>query len=211
VFASSNKTFSLRVQVSAILVCFALIALVLPERQRTANELKPSEMIPLLDDPGRFLTCDQVARFVVDEDTSVQLLDIREPKDYLVSSIPGAINIPFRDILNPDWFGYLDSGNKRVILYSSGDVLSSQAQLLCTQAGFSNIFIMKGGLNQWNTLIMRSEFTGERISAAENALFETRYRARDFFTTMNSLPDSLKTSYLSVKRKKEAELVGGCE
>lgn len=210
-FASSNKTFSLRVQVSAILVCFALIALVLPERQRTANELKPSEMIPLLDDPGRFLTCDQVARFVVDEDTSVQLLDIREPKDYLVSSIPGAINIPFRDILNPDWFGYLDSGNKRVILYSSGDVLSSQAQLLCTQAGFSNIFIMKGGLNQWNTLIMRSEFTGERISAAENALFETRYRARDFFTTMNSLPDSLKTSYLSVKRKKEAELVGGCE
>jgi len=208
---NSHNKFSLRTQLSAILICFAVIAWILPERQRTANELKPSEMIPYLDDPGRFLTCDQVARMVVDEDPSVQLLDIREPGDYLLASIPGAINIPFRDILNPDWSGYLDDKDKKVILYSNGDILASQAWMLCVQSGYDDIFIMKGGLDQWSKVIMGSEFTGERISAADNALYETRYRAREFFTTMNSLPDSLKTIYLSVKRKEEAELVGGCE
>jgi hypothetical protein len=70
---------------------------------------------------------------------------------------------------------------------------------------------MEGGMEEWHELIMKSEFSGERISASENAIFETRYRARDFFITMNSLPDSLKNVYLTVKRKEEAELTGGCE
>ena len=209
--AESHNKFSLRIQVSAILISFALLALILPDKQRTANELKPSEMISVLNDPGRLLSCDQVARFVVDENPSVQLLDIRDPDDYLAASIPGAINIPFRDILNPDWSGYLDDPEKTVILYASGDILASEALMLCTQAGYRDIYRMKGGLDGWNELIMRSEFTGGRISAAENALFETRFRARDYFTTMNSLPDSLKTIYLSAKRKQEADLVGGCE
>jgi rhodanese-related sulfurtransferase len=209
--ANSHTKFSLRTQISVVLICFAIIAWVLPERHRSANELKPSEMIPYLNETEGFLTCDQVARIVVEEDPSVQLLDIREPDDYLKASIPGAINIPFSDILNPDWSGYLDDEEKEVILYSDGDILASQARLLCIQSGYDEIYFMKGGLDQWEEIIMGSEFTGERISAAENALFETRYRARDYFTTMNSLPDSLKTIYLSVKRKNEAELVGGCE
>jgi hypothetical protein len=58
---------------------------------------------------------------------------------------------------------------------------------------------------------MESNFSGDRITAAENAIFEVRYRARDFFNRMNSLPDSLKLAFLEVKRQKEAELVGGCE
>jgi hypothetical protein len=71
--------------------------------------------------------------------------------------------------------------------------------------------IMKGGMNEWYRVVMESTFSGGRISAAENAIFEARYRARDFFTRMNSLPDSMKTAFLQVKRMKEAELIGGCE
>ena len=37
---------------------------------------------------------------------------------------------------------------------------------------------MKGGLNEWFNTVMNSSFTGERISARENALFETRTRAK---------------------------------
>ncbi len=70
---------------------------------------------------------------------------------------------------------------------------------------------MMGGMNEWYREVMESTFKGERISADENATFEVRYRARDFFNRMNSMPDSLKTAFLEVKRKKEAELVGGCE
>ncbi len=201
----------MRVQVSILLIGFAALALVMPDRHRSANERKPSEMLQVMNLPDRYIPVDQVARHVVMEDTSILLVDIREPEAYLSARIPGAINIPFGDILNPDWAGYLDDPSRTTVLYSNGDLLASQAWMLCVQVGYDNLLVMRGGMNAWFEVVMESEFSGNRISAAENALFEVRYRARDFFIRMNSLPDSLKTVFLEIKRKEEAELTGGCE
>ncbi|MFC2115848.1 rhodanese-like domain-containing protein [Bacteroidota bacterium] len=206
-----NQKISFRVQVSILLVCFAALALIMPDKHRSVSELRPSEMILKFNNTDMFLSCDQIARSLVYEDTSLQLVDIRDSLEYISSHIPGAINIPFRDIINPDWSGYLDDPGKTAVLYENNNVMASEAWMLCTQLGYHNVTIMKGGMNKWYEEVMKSEFSGERITAAENALFEVRYRARDFFTTMNSLPDSLKIAYLQVKKKKEAELVGGCE
>jgi rhodanese-related sulfurtransferase len=206
-----NSKLPLRAQVWILLVGFAALALIMPDRHRSASELKPSEMIHRMNRSGRTLSPDQVARYVISEDTSILLIDIREPEAYLASHIPGAVNIPLRDILNPDWAGYLDDPEVTVVLYSNGDLLASEAWMMCVQKGTPDPKVMKGGMNGWFETIMESEFSGGRISAAENALFEVRYRARDFFTQMNSLPDSLKTAFLEIKRKKEAELTGGCE
>ncbi len=207
---NQNK-IPLRIQVSILLVCFALLALILPDKHRSASELKPSEMITLMNRGDRFLTCDQVARMMVYEDSTIQLVDIRGPEQYISAHIPGAINIPFEDIVNPDWAGYLDDPSRNAVLCANDDLHASEAWMMCTQMGYRDVRIMAGGMHAWFEIIMESEFTGERITAAENALFETRYRARDYFTTMNSLPDSLKTAFLDIKRKKEEALVGGCE
>ena len=39
---------------------------------------------------------------------------------------------------------------------------------------------MKGGLNEWFNTVMNSNFTGDRISARENALFETRTKQENY-------------------------------
>jgi hypothetical protein len=70
---------------------------------------------------------------------------------------------------------------------------------------------MKGGLNEWFNTVMNSNFTGERISARENALFETRTRAKKSFNEMNSLPDSLKLKFILSKHIAVKKLDGGCE
>ena len=70
---------------------------------------------------------------------------------------------------------------------------------------------MKGGLNEWFDKVMYSKFSGDIISPRENALFETRLRARRFFTEINSLPDSLKLKYAESRKQAERELDGGCE
>ena len=70
---------------------------------------------------------------------------------------------------------------------------------------------MKGGLNEWFNTVMNSSFTGDRISARENALFETRTRARKMFTEINSLPDSLKRNSLNQNNLQRKKLDGGCE
>jgi hypothetical protein len=58
---------------------------------------------------------------------------------------------------------------------------------------------------------MLSEFRGNKITPRENALFETRYKARRLFNEWNSMSDSLKAGFYKAKKKKERELVGGCE
>ena len=194
-----------------LLIVFAALTLIMPDRKRSASELPPSKMIELLNSGEQFITCDQVARSIVNQDTSVQLIDLRQPSDFLSSHLPGAVNIPFEDIFNPDWSGYLDDPCRTTILYTNGSTIAAEAWVLCTQQGHRNLKVMEGGMNEWFDVVMESEFSGKRITAAENALFEVRYKARNFFNTMNSLPDSLKTAFLEVKKKKEAELVGGCE
>jgi rhodanese-related sulfurtransferase len=203
--------FSIRFQVSAILVLLAGLLILLPEGRQSSGELDVHEMMRAMNDSGQYLSVDQVARMVVYEDSSILLVDVRDPDDYRVVHIPGAVNIPVADILNPDWSGYLNDPAIRPVFYSNGNTMASEAWMLCTQKGYTGSMIMLGGMNDWYRVVMESSFEGNRISAAENAKFEVRYRARDFFNRINSMPDSLKIAFLDVKRKKEAELVGGCE
>ena len=200
-----------RFQVSVILVILAGFIIFLPDTRRSPGELTVPAMLKEMNEPGRYLSVDQVARMVVSEDTSMVLVDVRDREAYHRVHIPGAINIPVAEILNPDWYGYLNDPSRIPVFYSNGTTLAIEAWMVCTQQGYAGSRIMQGGMNEWYRVIMESTFEGDRISAAENARFEVRYRARDFFTRMNSLPDSMKTAFLEVKRKKEAELVGGCE
>jgi hypothetical protein len=76
---------------------------------------------------------------------------------------------------------------------------------------YNNTYVMTGGLNEWFSTVMNSNFSGDRISARENALYETRTRARQMFIEVNSLPDSLKMKFLESKHIAARKLDGGCE
>ena len=58
---------------------------------------------------------------------------------------------------------------------------------------------------------MNSSFSGEKISARENALFENRMKARTMYNEINSLPDSLKMKFIEAKHTAAKKLDGGCE
>jgi hypothetical protein len=77
--------------------------------------------------------------------------------------------------------------------------------------GYTNSFMMAGGITEWIRTVSDTKFTGERITARENALFETRRRAGELFTELSSLPDSLKMKYLESKKFSARKLDGGCE
>ncbi len=70
---------------------------------------------------------------------------------------------------------------------------------------------MRGGLNGWYAVVMNTSFSGERITARENALFANRFDARKLFTEYNSLPDSLKATLFESRQVEKAKLDGGCE
>lgn len=154
---------------------------------------------------------DQVASFLVAEDSSVQLIDLRPELEFAEFNIPGSFNIPFSHFFSTKPETWLHNSSIKYIFYSDSDIYSNQALALAHGLGYSNCYVMNGGLNTWFELIMNSSFSGERITARQNRLFETRSRAKRFFTEINSLPDSLKIKYAESRRQAERDLDGGCE
>src|SRR5512133_2383774 len=201
-----------RVIVSSLLVVLALMAVFFPKRENSIKERTPRKLMDqILKKEDYSLSVDQVAGMLTDEDSSLQLVDIRTPKEFSYCNIPGSLNIPFEELVKSDFEGYLGDQSKKTVFYSNDDVISWEAWVIAQREGFSTTYVMSGGLNEWFRTVMLSEFTGGVIRPEENALFEVRYKARRFFTRMNSLPDSLKTGFLAAKKAEEKKLVGGCE
>lgn len=198
-----------REKISAILISAGIILAFLPLSSKWRIIEKPDVLLSEVLNQETSLTPDQVARFIVNEDSTLNLIDLRNPDEYKASSIPGSVNIPYNEfIIKPDSYLRKDMNN---IFYSNGDLLSGYALTIARGLGFNSSFVLKGGLNEWYIQVMNSTFSGQKISARENALFEIRTRARKIFTEVNSLPDSLKSEYLASNRNNAKKLDGGCE
>jgi rhodanese-related sulfurtransferase len=200
-----------RVKFSIILLGLGLILALLPLSGSRSFTVNPKKLLSEVLDNSTYFTVDQVAKFMVSEDSSVQIIDLRTPEEFRTLNIPGSINVPYSKLLDNDPGSFLNNGKTRNIFYSNGDFDSNYAIAIVRGLNFSNTYVMKGGLNEWFNTVMNSNFTGERISARENALFETRTRARKMFNEMNSMPDSLKMKFIRSKHIAAKKLDGGCE
>ena len=200
-----------RQKFSVGLLCLGLILAILPLTSNRSFIVRPQKLLSEVLDNSTYLTVDQVARFVVSEDSSVQIIDLRTPDEFRTVNIPGSVNIPYSKLLDKDPAGILNNGKTWNIFYSNGDFESNYALAIARGLNLKNTFVMQGGLNEWYNTVMNSSFSGEKISAKENALFETRTRAKKMFTEMNSLPDSLKMKFIQSKHLAAKKLDGGCE
>ncbi len=200
----------IRKEFSALLLLLSLILALLP---LTANRSFTAEPEKLLSDVLKedvSFTVDQVAELIVREDNMFQLIDLRSSEEFRKQAIPGAVNIPYPEFIkkDPTWLG---NKNIRNIFYSTGDTEADYAMVYARGLGYENSYVMEGGITEWITTVMETKFTGDRITARENALFETRRRAGEMFTELNSLPDSLKIKFLESRKFSAKKLDGGCE
>lgn len=196
---------------SILLLCLGLILALLPLSGNRSFSVKPHTLLTGILDDKTFFTVDQIARFVVSEDSTVQLIDLRSPDEFRKINIPGSINVPYSELVNSDPGSFISSDNKRYIFYSNGEMVSNYALTIAKGMNHLNTYVMKGGLNEWFDIVMNSSFSGDRITARENALFGIRMKARTMFNELNSLPDSLKMKFLEAKHTAARKLDGGCE
>ena len=74
------------------------------------------------------------------------LLDVREPHELAISSLPAAINIPLGTLAAR--LSELDSATDMVVFCKSG-TRSARALELLASAGFKKVKNLKGGINAW--------------------------------------------------------------
>ena len=103
---------------SILLLLGGLLAVLAPVGQifpacRTLTGYWPQS----LDESNSF-TADQVARFVVTEDSTLQLIDLRTPEEFRECNIPGSVNIPYAEFLEKDPGPYSErSGDEEYFLF----------------------------------------------------------------------------------------------
>lgn len=200
-----------RLFLSVTIIAIALIMVLAPDRVTKKGEPRPRQLLQSLQETEQPIDADKAARIVNESDSNFRFIDVRSPGEFLSAMLPGAINIPMEELLAPQWQGYLKQDAKTNILYSNGDYQSNMAKALLNSLGYGNTLILKGGLNEWYARVVNIEFKGGRLTARENALFENRTRAKELFIQLNSLPDSLKNTYMEAKLLEEKKLDGGCE
>jgi rhodanese-related sulfurtransferase len=202
---------NVRIKITVLLVGLAILLAFMPSPASKTFKLKPEELLVKSASEEIYFSVDEVARFVNNEDSTVQLIDLRSEEEFRKCNIPGSVNIPIDDLLNPVWSGYFSQKNIKIVFYGNSDQNANVAWTIATGLGTQNCYVMKGGLNEWYKTVMLTRFEGEKITPRENALYENRYKARTIFTQINSLPDSLKTKYFDAKRLQQSKLDGGCE
>lgn len=200
-----------RQKLSVVLLILGLILALLPLRSTRSFTVSHERLITEVLDNKTYLTVDQVARLIVNEDPSLQIIDLRNSDEYNKFSIPGSVNVPWNELTEKDPTSYLGSDKIKNVFYSNGDLNSNYAVVYAAGLGYSNCYALKGGMNEWIRTVMNTKFSGEKISASENSVFEARTRAGRLFIEMNSLPDSLKIKYLNSKKFNPKKLDGGCE
>ena len=200
-----------REKLTVVLLSLGAILAVLPLSGNKSFTIKPEKVLSAVLEDKSYLTVDQVAKFIVTEDSTIHIIDVRSAEEFKTASLPGAVNAPYSELPSRDPAEYMISGNTRNIFYSNGDLNANYALVLASGYGYGNSYVMKGGMNEWFNTVINSSFTGEKISARENALFETRTRAKKMFTEINSLPDSLKQEFMKSGKNAAKKLDGGCE
>jgi sulfur-carrier protein adenylyltransferase/sulfurtransferase len=200
-----------------ILLILALIIALVPQNTTRPYKLTAGQLLAEIRTGTQFITPDEVADKIIQKDPSIQLIDVRNPREFDMFSLPGAINIPLQDILSEGNADAVNQATKMNIFYSNGSTEANEAWLLTRQLGYQNNYVLQGGLNYWMETILNPLKPGSVISNDEIAKYDFRKAASmalgggdasAIAPASASSAATPKPGVVPVKKKKKAS--GGC-
>jgi len=84
----------------------------------------------------------------LDAGKSIELIDVREPAEFEIVSIPGARLVPKNDILSGQSLSTLPQ-DKQIVLYCKTGIRSAEALAAVKAAGFKDAVHVQGGVVSW--------------------------------------------------------------
>ncbi|GGU77085.1 adenylyltransferase/sulfurtransferase MoeZ [Kitasatospora aureofaciens] len=96
---------------------------------------------------GSTVTSQQLKQWQDDEE-DIYLIDVREPGEYEIVNIPGAVLIPKNEFLMGDALEKLPQ-DKKIVLHCKSGVRSAEVLAVVKAAGFANAVHLGGGVLGW--------------------------------------------------------------
>ena len=121
------------------------------------------------------VSSDQLADWIVQGTADFRLVDLRGEPKFAQYHIPSAQNVPLAS-LSPDFA----ARNEKIILYSGDGVQAAQAWFILKASGFSSVYLLRGGMEEWRrSILFPSEPKG--ATPAESIEFARRCAVSKFF------------------------------
>jgi rhodanese-related sulfurtransferase len=148
------------------------------------------------------------------DDPTLSLIDLRDKKDFVSYSLPGAINIPVEKIMDNEYRDIINQNVQTMVFYSNSSELAVKAWMLTKRMGYTNNYILLGGLNNWVETILRPHEPSETASREEFERYNFRKAASAYFgggSATGEASTSAPKPKAAIKRKKKQAAGGGCD
>jgi len=140
-----------RVGILAILLGFLAIFAGNPyDRSTTRINVKELSSINVTDENSTNVI--DLADWIIKGKLDYRLIDLRNAEKYAQYNIPGSENIPIDGLFASNLMR-----NEKIILYSDGEALSTQAWFLLKADDFKTVYIIKGGIKSWDSDVLFPE------------------------------------------------------
>ncbi len=197
---------------AAILLLLALGLVLIPKY--TKNEgINPGLFVRNAVSTERYISTDQLAEKLINQDPTVLLVDTRSEEEYNKFTLPNAINIPLEKALDEENESYLDQEAYDVILFSNDNFYADQVWMLGNRLGYKNLYVLKGGINEWFNTIINPKYPEETMPKKAFDLYNFRKAAGMYFGVgapeSKDKPKPVK-KVITVKKKKKRVAEGGC-
>jgi rhodanese-related sulfurtransferase len=199
-----------RVILSIVVLALGGVAAMLPNSKNSSLELNEKALHQELMLSSHFVTVDELADLLINQDPSVQLIDVRTIEEAKKDPLPAALNIPLDSMFSPEKNFYLDQSVMKNILYSEDDQLATQVWMIARQKGYKNNYILQGGINAWKNNILKPKYPDASAPKAAFDLYEKRAAASQYFTGAETVIKPKVAPVIPIQRKNKKRVQGGC-
>jgi rhodanese-related sulfurtransferase len=199
-----------------IIIPMGLIIAAVPQNKTKPYKLSAEQLLAEVNARTQYITPDAVADMLVNKDPSIRLIDVRSQDEFEKFSLPGAVNIPVNDLLSGQYEDILNQDVKMNVFYSNGSLVANEAWMVTRQLGYTNNYVLEGGLNYWFDAFMNPQKPASTSPDEEFAKYDFRKSAGAALgggsavisTQSQSSSPSPKPAVKPAAKKKKA--AGGC-
>lgn len=181
---SGNKLFApLYTGPVLIMLVAAVVVLWLPESPRAKwFETNAETVLQEAADGNQYVMTEELAyKLLNPKENNYLLVDVRGDEAFAEFTLPGSVHIPADKVLDLGYNKLLSESKKPILFFGFSDTEASRAWMSLRRAGHKDVFVLKGGLNQFFETIFFTETQTNTIQ--EMPVFEARFieRAREAF------------------------------
>lgn len=199
---------------AAILFLLALGLVLIPKYSKNEG-IKPELFVINAISSERYISTDLLADRIINQDPALLLIDTRPEKEFNEFSLPNAVNIELKDFFDKALNGYLNQDIYDVVLFSNDNFYADEVWMLGNRLGYKNLFVLKGGLNEWFNTIIDPKYPDETMPREAFELYDFRKAAGMYFgvgKTINQTEEKPKPKkkVVTVPKNKKRIPEGGC-